>query len=140
VSGTPVTRLICHCTICQALYKQPFADVTVWWAGAVALPEHHPIQFKRYRAPPALQRGTCGSCGAPVVGFLRLAPFLKLAFVPSANFANPAALPEPKVHIFYHHRLADVADNLPKISGYWPSEIAVTKLVVRSLWGGAGNA
>lgn len=135
VSGTPVTRLICHCTRCQALYRQPFADVTVWWAGAIVLPEYQQIQFKRYRAAPALQRGACAACGAPVVGFLRLAPFVKLAFVPSANFANPAALPSPRTHIFYHRRLADAADGLLKISGYWPSQLAVTKLFARSLWG-----
>jgi hypothetical protein len=126
--------------ICQALYRQPFADVTVWWGGAVALPEDNPVQFKQYRAPPALQRGTCASCGAPVAGFLSLAPFLKLAFVPSANLPDPAALPKPQAHIFYHRRLADAADGLPKISGYWPSQLAVTRLVVGTLWGGVGDA
>lgn len=37
------------------------------------------------------------------------------------------------MHIFYHRRVADAADALPKISGYWASELAVTKAIFRSL-------
>ena len=140
VNGIPMTRLLCHCTICQSVYKRPFADVTAWWAGAITLPKSHSVQFKAYRAPPALRRGTCGTCGAPVVGFLRLAPFLQLAFVPSANFADQAALPNPAAHIFYHRRVTDASDNLPKVSGYWPSELTVTKLVVGSMFRSASDA
>ncbi|WP_139351314.1 GFA family protein [Rhodanobacter sp. B05] len=140
VSGMPITRLLCHCTICQSVCKQPFADVTAWWGGAITLPERHNVQFKKYRAPPALRRGTCGSCGMPVVGFLRLAPFLRLAFVPSANFPDQAALPKPKAHIFYHRRLTDASDNLPKVSGYWPSELTVTKLVMGGMFDATSNA
>jgi hypothetical protein len=140
VNGTPALRLLCHCQVCQAVYKQPYADVTAFWAGAISLPEDHSIQFRRYRAPPALRRGTCRSCGAPVVGFLRLAPFVQLAFVPSRNFPVPAALPMASAHIFYHRRIADEHDSLPKISGYWRSELAVTKLVLASSFRGADDA
>jgi hypothetical protein len=137
VRGVPVSRFLCHCTICQSVYKQAFADVTTFWAGAVLLPEDNPVRFRRYRPPPALRRGTCPSCNAPVVGFLRLAPFLQLAFVPSRNFADVAALPPPGAHIFYHRRARDMPDSLPKISGYWPSELAVTRAVMGSLFHGA---
>lgn len=130
--GAPALRFFCHCQICQSVYKQPYADVTALWAGAISLPDDHSIQFKRYRRPPALRRGTCPSCSAPVVGFLRLAPFVQLAFVPSGNFSVPAALPLPSVHVFYHRRVADVHDSLPKVSGYWPSEFAVTRMVIVS--------
>ena len=140
VNGTPALRLFCHCQICQAIYKQPYADVTAFWAGAISLPEDHSIQFRRYRPPPALRRGTCPSCGAPVVGFLRLAPFLQLAFVPSRNFSTPAALPTPGAHIFYHRRIADVHDPLPKVSGYWRSELAVTKMVLANAFRGGDDA
>jgi hypothetical protein len=75
-----------------------------------------------------------------VIGFLRLAPFLQLAFVPTTNFADPAALPPPGAHIFYHRRVDDVNDSLPKISGYWPSELAVTRAVMGSVFHGAGGA
>jgi len=134
VKGMPVARLLCHCTICQTVYKKPFADVIVLWAGAIALPEGHKVQFKKYRRPPALSRGACPTCNAPVVGFLGLAPFVKLAFVPSMNFQHQVALPTPSAHIFYHRRLEDAADNIPKVSGYWPSELTVQKLVMSSLF------
>ena len=45
VSGEPLARLYCHCRICQALYKQPRADVTVWWGQSVELPEGQRLQF-----------------------------------------------------------------------------------------------
>ncbi len=63
VSGAPLARLYCHCQICQALYKQPRADVTVWWGQSVELPETQRIEFKHYRLPPAINRGTHPSCG-----------------------------------------------------------------------------
>jgi hypothetical protein len=140
VIGTPVTRLYCHCTICQSVYRQPYADVTVWWAGGIRLPEAQRIEFKRYRLPPALQRGTCASCGRPVVGFLRLAPFIRLAFVPSVNVTDRSGLPAPRGHIFYHRRVSDAGDDLPKLSGYWPSELAVTRWVLAGTMRGAGSA
>lgn len=140
VNGTPALRLFCHCRICQSVYRQPYADVAVFWAGAITLPKDHSIQFRRYRSPPALRRGTCPTCGAPAVGFLRLAPFLQLAFVPSANFPDPAALPAPGAHIFYHRRVADAQDSVPKFSGYWPSEFAVTRMVLANAVRSRGDA
>jgi hypothetical protein len=43
-------------------------------------------------------------------------------------------------HIFYHRRIADEHDSLPKISGYWRSELAVTKLILASSFRGADDA
>jgi hypothetical protein len=132
VSGRPLVRLLCHCTICKSFNRQPYADVTAFWAGSITLRDGHQIEFKRYRLPPAARRGRCRSCSAPVVEFLRLAPFLQLAFVPSKLFPNQSALPPPALHIFYHRRLADAADDLPKISGYWASELAAMKRIFAS--------
>jgi hypothetical protein len=133
VTGTPIARFYCHCQICQAVYRQPFADVTAWWSGSVVLPSETTVQFKHYRPPPALRRGTCPSCGLPVVGFLRLAPFVRLAFVPAQNIRDRKTLPAPATHIFYHRRVKDIEDDLPKVSGYWSSELAVTGMVMGSL-------
>jgi len=130
LNGVPITRFLCHCTICQSQYKQPFVDVTVFRARAVVLAPGHKIVFRKYRPPPALQRGTCLSCGSPVVGFLRLAPFVRLAFVAAQKIPDHSSLPPPGAHIFYHSRVADQSDSLPKFSGYWPSELAVVKLVL----------
>lgn len=109
--------------------------MTAFWASSITLQAGHSIEFKRYRPPPAARRGHCRSCSAPVVEFFRLAPFVQLAFVPSRLSPDQAALPAPAVHIFYHRRLNDIADDIPKVSGYWASELAVTKRVFASIAG-----
>lgn len=140
VTARPRARFLCHCTICQSVYRKPYADATALWAGEVALPEGHTIQFKKYRLPPALSRGTCSACGAPVVGFLRLAPFVRLAFVPSANYPDQSVLPDPGIHMFYNRRVADINDAIPKHSGYWRSQWAATTLVMSALFHGPARA
>jgi hypothetical protein len=130
VRAKPLARFYCHCLICQGVYKAPFADVTAFWAGSEHLRSREAVAFKRYRPPPALQRATCRACGSPVLGYLRLAPFLRLLFVPTKNLKPGADIPAPSTHIFYHRRLHDATDSLPKVSGYWHSEFAVTKLVL----------
>ena len=135
VDGRPLARFVCHCTICQSVYKGPYADVTTFLSGSITLDPKRPAEFRKYRSPPALSRGTCPHCSAPVIGFLTLAPFLTLAFVPSRNFANRAALPPQLAHIFYERRTEDAHDTLPKISGYWASELKVTRMVLGGLFG-----
>ncbi|MGK0290364.1 MAG: hypothetical protein ACI86H_001822 [bacterium] len=132
VSNTSIFRFICHCKICQSVYQKPYADVTVMLASKVELPKNHNIQFQKHRLPPAIQRGKCQSCGTPVIGFLRLMPFFKLAFVPSDNFSNKATLPDPSIHIFYDRRTEDIQDKLPKYSGYWKSQVAISQCLVAS--------
>jgi hypothetical protein len=134
VAGGPIGRFLCHCTICQRLYQKPFADVSYFWAESVSLPANQPVEFRRHRAPPAIRRGICAKCGNPVVGLLGIAP-LTIAFVPSQNFSRPAELPAPDRHIFYDRRVADIADSVPKLGGYWPSEAYVTRSILASLFG-----
>jgi hypothetical protein len=134
VSGQAIGRFFCHCTICQKIYGQPFADVTYFRADAVDLPAGEPVEFRRYRSPPALRRGRCEKCGNPVAGFLTMVPGVTVGFVPSQNFPRPAELPTPDRHIFYHRRVADIADSIPKLSGYWASQIYVTRTVAADLF------
>ena len=136
VNGEPIGRFYCHCTICQAVYQQPYADVTIFPTRAVALPDNSAVTFRHYRPPPALNRGTCPACGAPLVAFMALGPLKMFAFVRSQNFERPSELPEPSLHIFYHRRVADATDALPKVSGYWASEMAVSRMI----FGGAFRA
>ena len=134
VAGDPIGRFFCHCTICREIYRKPFADVTYFWAHSVTLADNRALEFRRHRAPPAMRRGTCAKCGNPVVnllGFARLA----LAFVPSQNFPRPAELPAPDRHIFYDRRVADIADSVPKLSGYWASQAYVTRSILADLFG-----
>jgi hypothetical protein len=135
VTGRPFARFYCHCRICQKLYRRPYADVTIWWGRQVIPPAESTVKYQRYRAPPALRRGICRSCGLPVLGTLWLAPFVELAFVPARNVRAPDLLPQPAVHVFYHRRVKDVDDDLPKVSGYWSSELAVTRLVMGGVVG-----
>jgi hypothetical protein len=60
---------------------------------------------------------------------------LALAFVPSQNFPLPVELPAPDAHIFYDRRVADMADAVPKVSGYWASEAHVTRSLLAGLFG-----
>jgi len=138
ISGEPIGRLYCHCTICQAFNGRPYADVTVFPARAVALPDSSAVAFRHYRPPPAIDRGSCPACGGPVVAFMALGPLKMLAFVPSQNFERPSELPEPSLHIFYHRRVADATDSLPKVSGYWASEMAVSRLIFGGMFGACG--
>jgi hypothetical protein len=134
VDGEPIGRLFCHCKICQAFNARPYADVTFFAAGAVTLPANSAVTFKQYRRPPAVDRGSCPACGGPVVEFLALGPLKMLSIVPYQSFERPSELPEPSRHVFYHRRTADVSDSLPKISGYWPSEISVLGKIIGGLF------
>ncbi|WP_298422882.1 GFA family protein [Rhodoblastus sp.] len=134
VDGEPIGRFICHCLICQAVYKKPFADVTVFDARAVSPIEPHSILFKKYRRPPAVDRGLCSNCGDPVVGFLSAPPLPRRAFVPSKYLEAEPLARAPLRHIFYHRRVRDVADDIPKISGYWPSELFLIGMIYFGLF------
>lgn len=126
VKRAPFLRFYCHCEICQKLYNKPYADVTVIRTEDVELPQQD-IAFSTYRLPPALQRGICQSCHKPVVGKLTTMPGLKLSFISGDNYSDKSVLPAPVGHIFYHRRQADISDSLPKIKGYWRSELSVCR-------------
>jgi hypothetical protein len=133
VKGELIGRFFCHCTICQAVYRKPFADATIFWGRAIALPDKSAIEFRRYRPPPSLNRGVCPHCRNPVVAFMAYSP-LSVGFVPARNFEDPTDLPTPDCHIFYERRVADVDDSIPKISGYWSSEAYVTRKILGALF------
>ncbi|KZY73497.1 hypothetical protein A3737_26765, partial [Oleiphilus sp. HI0065] len=126
VEKPPFARFYCHCEICQKLYDKAYSDVTIVRSKHVHL-EHPDVDFKKYRLPPALDRGTCKACGKPAAGFLKGIPGLGLAFITADNFHDASILPKPLGHVFYHRKQAEVNDALPKVSGYFSSEIAVCK-------------
>jgi len=104
----------------------------------VSLHDASKIKFDRFRRPPALRRGICITCKQPAIGFLRLAPFIQLAFVASSHYPDASLLPPPQAHIFYHRRETDIHDELPKHMGYLKSEWAVvtkmTAAITAGLW------
>ena len=133
ISAAPLIRLICHCEICQAFNQAEFADVTVFRSSAVVLPSDNPVEFNTYSKMVAVQRGKCSACGEPAIEFFtsKFAP--NLTMVPSCNL--PAALrPPPKLHIFYHRRVHDAANALPKYSGYLGSQLGQMWHLLPALW------
>jgi hypothetical protein len=69
-----------------------------------------------------------------VVEFVAVGPLKMLSIVPSQSFERPSELPEPSRHVFYDRRTADISDSLPKVSGYWPSEMSVLGMIVGGLF------
>lgn len=134
LTGRPLGRFRCHCTICQSVYKAPFADATILSMSGIKRDSIEHTEFSRHRLPPALQRGTCMSCGRPVMAHLFVAPYVRLAFIPAANYPKTYHLPEPAMHIFYDSRVSDIQDDLPKYNGYVSSELAVLRLVMRNVF------
>ncbi|MGH8007877.1 MAG: GFA family protein [Candidatus Binatia bacterium] len=132
VRVTPTARFICHCTICQAFTGKSFSDVTVLRAKDVELTNADQISFKKYRPPFNLERGLCLKCKKPVLEFGGFGAF-KLAFIPASNFESQHLLPMPQMHIFYHRRLKDALDDLPKHSGYLRSQLAIGRMLMGSV-------
>ncbi|MDW9635872.1 hypothetical protein GYB73_07690 [Sinorhizobium meliloti] len=132
VYTSPKVRFRCHCLICQAFNGRPFADVVAVRAKDVVLEKAGNISFKKYRPPPNFNRGVCRTCGKPVVEVAGFGPF-KVLFIPACNFAPVARLPPVRMDIFYHRRVLDMPDSLPKSSGYFASELAVAKMIMKGM-------
>ena len=132
VNGQVLTRFICHCKICQKVYQQPFADVVVVKSQDLTQVDESSLTFAKHKLPPAVNRGVCKHCSQPVLATLNFLPNWGYSFIPASNF-DSAELPEPSMHLFYHRRVQDKQDSLPKHSGYWQSQLAlVNKLVFTS--------
>jgi hypothetical protein len=132
VRASPKARFRCHCLICQAFNGKPFADVVAVRAKDVVLKNTGNISFAKYRSPPNFNRGVCRTCGKPVVEVAGAGSF-KVMFIPASNFELPDRLPPIRLDIFYHRRVQDMTDSLPKYSGYFSSELAIGKLIMRRL-------
>lgn len=140
VDGPVLGRIRCHCNICQSANRAAFADSTVLMARHVPLDRVEHVRFEVRKRPPAAQRGFCRSCGCFVMAHMTALPFLSLAFVPVARYPREVQLPDPVLHVYYESRVADVADELPKYSGKWPSQLAVLRMLLRARVGRIGHA
>jgi hypothetical protein len=125
VKNHPVIRFICHCKICQEVYRKPFADIVAVRSNQVIKPINPSIRFAKHRFPPAINRGVCFSCNSPVLALLPLAPAFALSFIPAVNFFKEYELPKPVLHLFYDRRVDNADDHLPKFNGYGQSQWAV---------------
>jgi len=129
ITGAPMTRFFCHCTICQEKYQAPYADVVLFPLGGLTLPESHSISFGQYKRFGAIDRGVCTQCHQPAMA--KAGEGAKgLAFIAAHNIANPELLPAASMHVFYGTRVADVEDSLPKYRHYLSSQFAFLKLLL----------
>lgn len=125
IVGKPLTRVICHCTICQEFNDADYADVTIFSSKDVNIDNIESIDFREYKAPPAVQRGKCATCNKPAIELLDLPLLPNLTMVPSSIIPSDFKLADPVSHIFYHSRKHDVEDAIPKYSGFLKSQLAL---------------
>lgn len=123
-----LARFYCHCSICQAVYKEKYSDVTVQLAGKVSMVKRSEITFRRYKRWLSLNRGVCSNCGDPVIATL----FSIFAFIPSRNYIEGGRLPESQARIFCQDPEAKNT-NLSVASGYWKSQLLVSFLIIKRL-------
>lgn len=130
VLAKPLFRFVCHCEVCQAYTGKPFSDVTLHLTKNIQVGSLASTEFKTWRSPPNIKRGTCLQCNSPVVEYGLLD---KLAFVPASLYKDASWLPAPELHIFYHRRRSDVNDGVRKCSGYAASQLAFARVLVGKL-------
>ena len=134
VTGPPLFRILCHCTICQAFNRAAFADVVVHAAKSVQLPATGTVEFGTYKPPPNVQRGKCAKCGQAAIEVFKAPLLPALTIVPAGMFNETAALPTPVAHIFYNRRLEDADDHWPKHQGFIRSQLAFGKYLLGSMF------
>lgn len=139
VTGPLLGRFMCHCTVCQSVHRAPFADATVLMAKHVPYECVEHVRFEARQRYPAARRAYCLSCGCQLMAYMTVLPFFTLAFVPVARYPEEFHLPEPGMHVFYNSRVADVADELPRYNGNWPSRFAILRMVFRARVAGPGR-
>ena len=132
VSGKPLMRAFCHCTICQTFNQAAYSDITLFRARDVIMPQQNSVEYKAYASPKIIQRGKCVSCGKAAIEYLKLPLMPKLFVVPTNNIADKRFVPEPSLHVFYDTRVSDIEDNLPKHSGYLKSQLAFSHKLMAS--------
>jgi hypothetical protein len=155
VKATPTERFICHCLYCQAFVGKPFTDVTVLRAKDVVLTNADQASFKKYYFLPPnlareryrksgkpdrgrfckcadLARGSCRKCGKPFVESIGFGAF-KYIFIPSGNFERQELLPAANMHTLYRLREKDSPDDLPKHYGFLSSQLAIIRMIMRTL-------
>ena len=129
-SHPPIARFICHCLVCQKYTGRAFSDVSVFIRSDIKHMDIQASTFKRYKLPPNIQRGRCRHCHQPSIEFGLLG---QMVIIASRNLSPSQALPPPSLHIFYHRRVQDITDHLPKYSGFALSQLYAGKVLLKGL-------
>ena len=133
ISGKPLFRTICHCNFCQEFNDRHYGDIVILRQSDIALPKAPNITYHSYKRPEIVQRGRCAQCNTPVVEHLRIPLFPQMAFVPVSAIKGNVKFPEPAMHMFYHRRVKDIDDQIPKYSGYISSELSFMGRMIKDL-------
>ncbi len=131
INHTPIARFICHCTICQEFTGQAFNDVTVLLKSDVNDLKISTTKFRRWKLPPNIKRGLCTRCNKPSI---EMAMNGALVLVPTDNYSDKTALPEPSMHLFYNRRVEDIDDDLPKYNGLLQSQAMMVKALTKGVY------
>ncbi|WP_201557808.1 GFA family protein [Psychrobacter sp. 72-O-c] len=131
INNKPIGRFICHCTICQEFTGQAYNDVTILLKSDVSELKLINTKFRRWKLPPNISRGLCTRCNKPSI---EMAVGGNLILVPTANYLDGAALPEPTMHLFYNRRVEDMDDNLPKYNGFVQSQTMMVKALTQGMY------
>ena len=127
VAQAPLMRFYCHCLYCQEVYRRAYSDVTIVPGAQVKLLQHGKLDVKRYWS--GLRRETCGHCGTPVMARMPFNLLGNITLLPGFNYVDSGILPMPKAHLFYHRRVEDVDDGVPKYNGFIRSELCAMRLM-----------
>lgn len=127
LTGPAATRILCHCTYCQAFNNAAYGDVIIYNAKHVEYDKSNPVEFTTYSKPPAVQRGKCKHCGDATIEFFNVPLGPKMVMVPAVMLNKPTT--EPAFHMYYHRRVANIKDALPKYSGWIKNQLASLRLV-----------
>lgn len=123
INDSPLLRIICHCTICQAYTGRDYSDVTLFLSRDVQVEDKSSIHYKKYKKlPPALDRGKCKHCEQAFVEHLSMPLAPGITFIPTPVLKEKLMLPDPRYHVYYDRRVADSDDDLPKHSGSLKSQ------------------
>jgi len=131
--GTPLFRAYCHCLICQEYNQADRADIIVMRSSDVEMDAADRIAFKSYRAPPILQRGKCRRCDGVALERMRIPLMPRLTILPAQTLDDSGGFPSSSFHMFYHRRVTDADDALPRHSTYLSSQLAFSSRLLRAL-------
>jgi hypothetical protein len=133
VTGKPLFRIFCHCTICRRFNAAPFADVVMYRSRDVENPTLGAVNFETYRPPPNVQSGKCAKCSKAAIEVFESRLLPSLTMVPFTMFESGTDMAQPSAHVFYEKRETEVNDALPKHCGYLRSQAAFGRYLVLSL-------
>lgn len=133
VNCAPLFRAFCHCTICQEFNQADFADIIVVRTKNVTQPEIGRIKFKNYNRLPIINRGRCAKCSGVAIETLSIPSLPRITIIPLQTLVRSTGVPEPLFHMFYHRRVKDANDDLPKLTNYIQSQWRFSSAVLTAL-------